>query len=218
MFKENYHKDLQVLSKAINNRQLLGRREMETLTKLAPLVNYQLPVNDGLLIDLGCGDRHLEYTVKDMGLNYQGFDITDLDLERDKLPVADNSVDIAVSLAVIEHIQNPEIFLSEIYRVLKPGGLIYLSTPNWQMDTKNFYNDPTHVKPYTPNSLERTLRMFNFQKPETFPGLRCKPLWFYKGKYRFLKAFYIFPFQGTQALVPKFLRGHSRSIFALATK
>ena len=219
MFKENYYKDLQILSKEISNRHDLGERELQTLDKLASLVGYKyLGLEQGLLLDLGCGDQHIKPAAEKRGFTYKGFDITDLNLENDKLPLADNVADIVVSLAVIEHIQNPDIFLSEIYRVLKPGGLIYLSTPNWQMDAKNFYNDPTHVKPYTPHSLERVLRMFGFKNPQTFPGLRCKPDWFYKGPNRFLKAYYLFPFQGTNKRAPTFLRGHSRSIFGLAIK
>jgi SAM-dependent methyltransferase len=217
MFKENYHSDLQILSKAINNREQLGEREMLTVEKLAKEVDYIFPTQ-GVLIDLGCGDKHIKPAAESRGLSYTGLDITDLNLEKDKLPFEDNSVDIALSLAVIEHIQNPEIYLSEIYRVLKPNGLVYLSTPNWQMDKKNFYNDPTHVKPYTPTSLERVFRMFGFRNAKTFPGLRCKPLWFYKGKYRFLKAYYLFPFTGTNKLAPSFLKGHSRSILGLAIK
>jgi 2-polyprenyl-3-methyl-5-hydroxy-6-metoxy-1,4-benzoquinol methylase len=218
MFKENYFSDLQILSKAINNRQELGERELATLEKLAKFVGYTLPKDNGLIIDLGCGDKHLQAAAERRGLSYKGLDIVDLNLEKDKLPLADQTVDVAVSLAVIEHITNPEIYLSEIHRVLKPGGLVYLSTPNWQMDSKNFFNDPTHVKPYTPAALERTLRMFGFQNPKTFPGLRCKSDWFYKGKYRFIKAYYLVPFSGTKKFAPSFLKGHSRSIFGLAIK
>jgi len=218
MFKENYFSDLQILSKAINNRIALGEREILTLEKLTEIGGYSIPKNNGLVIDLGCGDKHLQTAVEKRGFSYKGFDIADLNLERDKLPLSDNSVDIVISLAVIEHISNPEIYLSEIYRVLKLGGLVYLSTPNWQMDSANFFNDPTHVKPYSPASLERTLRMFGFKNTQTFPGLRCKSSWFYKGKYRFLKAYYLLPFNGTRKFIPSFLKGHSRSIFGLATK
>jgi 2-polyprenyl-3-methyl-5-hydroxy-6-metoxy-1,4-benzoquinol methylase len=221
MFTKKYHNDLQILSKAINNREYLGEREIMTLEKLAPLIGFNQNMEADLhrvVIDLGCGDRHLKKAVESRGYQYQGYDIHDLDLEKDRLPLEDNSVTIAISLAVIEHISNPDVFLSEIYRVLKPGGLIYLSTPNWQMDSRNFFNDPTHVKPYTPHSLERVLRMFGFKNPKTYPGLRCKPLWFYHGRSRFLKAYYLFPSLSKSVLLPKFLRGHSRSIFGLAIK
>jgi 2-polyprenyl-3-methyl-5-hydroxy-6-metoxy-1,4-benzoquinol methylase len=44
------------------------------------------------------------------------------------LPVA--SVDFAVSLEVIEHVENPRHFFRELHRIVKPGGFIFLSTPN----------------------------------------------------------------------------------------
>lgn len=49
-----------------------------------------------------------------------------------ELPVAANSFDICTSWDVIEHIpRNSEgFFFSELFRVLQPGGLLYLSTPN----------------------------------------------------------------------------------------
>lgn len=46
------------------------------------------------------------------------------------LPVATGSLDAVVSLQVIEHIWNLGEFLAECHRVLRPGGLLVVSTPN----------------------------------------------------------------------------------------
>jgi SAM-dependent methyltransferase len=46
------------------------------------------------------------------------------------LPLADGSVDLAVSFETIEHIEAQARFLDELARVLKPGGLLLLSCPN----------------------------------------------------------------------------------------
>lgn len=43
--------------------------------------------------------------------------------------IADNSVDVGLSLAVLEHLDAPDVFLREAYRVLKPGGMLLLTTP-----------------------------------------------------------------------------------------
>lgn len=199
-------------------RQHLGRREVQTLKLLAAEVGFT--AGPGLtLLDLGCADQFLEPACASQGWNYVGLDYTDVDFEVGKLPLQANSVDIAMSLAVIEHLREPENFISEILRCLKPGGLIYLSTPNFQLDWKNFYNDPTHVRPYTPVSLEELLRLHGFTSPATFPGLRCKGIHWYSGRNRFLKAYYLLPFRNdTRFPVPEFLRGHARSVFALARK
>lgn len=47
-----------------------------------------------------------------------------------QIPLASNSFDVVSALQVIEHFQSPEDFLSEVARVLRPGGLLLVSTPN----------------------------------------------------------------------------------------
>jgi hypothetical protein len=39
------------------------------------------------------------------------------------------------------------------------------------IDYKNFYNDPTHVKPYTPISLKQTFELYNLKTIFLEPGL-----------------------------------------------
>ncbi len=46
------------------------------------------------------------------------------------IPLKDNSVDVVVSFETLEHIQDYETFMQEIVRVLRPDGLLILSTPN----------------------------------------------------------------------------------------
>ena len=68
---------------------------------------------------------------------------------------------------------------------------------------------------------------YGFKDVKTFPGLRCKNKWFYEGKYRFEKAYYLFPFlqfnNGSwfdliRKFLPAFLKGHARSIIAIGKK
>lgn len=199
-------------------RHALGHREVSTLKLLASELGFETSAGQ-VLLDLGCADRFLEPACAQNNWSYQGLDFIDVNFETGAFPVADDSVDMAVSLAVIEHLRDPENFISEIYRCLKPGGLFYLSTPNFQLDWKNFYNDPTHVRPYTPESIEQLLKLSGFMSAASFPGLRCKDISWYRGDKRFLKAYYLLPFRGdSQWPVPGFLKGHARSIFALARK
>lgn len=65
--------------------------------------------------------------------------------------LADNTYDRIVSFQVIEHIENDFLFLKEIHRVLKPGGIALLTTPNRKMSlTRN----PWHVREYLPEELK----------------------------------------------------------------
>ncbi|OKI04868.1 SAM-dependent methyltransferase [Streptomyces sp. CB02923] len=47
------------------------------------------------------------------------------------LPLADGAADVCFSSNVLEHVADPQTFLSELARVTRPGGLIYLSFTNW---------------------------------------------------------------------------------------
>jgi SAM-dependent methyltransferase len=47
------------------------------------------------------------------------------------LPLADGAADVCFSSNVLEHVADPQTFLSEMVRVTRPGGLIYVSFTNW---------------------------------------------------------------------------------------
>lgn len=56
--------------------------------------------------------------------------IVQLDLNTHPLPYADNSFDLVTCSEVLEHVENYRAVLREIHRVLKPGGLMVVTTPN----------------------------------------------------------------------------------------
>lgn len=49
----------------------------------------------------------------------------------EQLPFADDSFDLIVSIGVLEHVRRPKVFLAEAYRVLRPGGAMFLSCENY---------------------------------------------------------------------------------------
>lgn len=68
--------------------------------------------------------------------------------------IADHSFDFVISFQVIEHIKNDELFVKEIFRVLKDGGKFIVTTPNIEMTlTRN----PWHIRVYTITELENLL-------------------------------------------------------------
>ncbi len=100
--------------------------------------------NEASIVELGCGGGQLIKSFRDNGLkNIYGIDIDDylkfpelknnlslLDLNKDSLPYADNSIDVICALQILEHLENPFHIEREVARVLKKGGLFILSWPN----------------------------------------------------------------------------------------
>jgi ubiquinone/menaquinone biosynthesis C-methylase UbiE len=113
----------------------------------------------GALLDVGAGDGALAER-----LNRAGFEVTAVDLFtadfrpgdieirsanlNEGIPFADGQFRVVVSTEVIEHLENPWLFVRELYRVTEPGGLVILSTPNlgsvyvraWYALTGRLYN------------------------------------------------------------------------------
>lgn len=216
-FKQDY-----LLNKITNwknyDRNSMAEREFQTITYLLK-VFYDFELKKGSnILDLGSGDQFLINEFKKRGISYFSQDINDLDFEKDKFSFESNKFDLVISLAVLEHLKNPDLFLEESRRVLKNESYLFLSTPNWKYSKDIFYDDVTHVKPYSPESLNEILCIKNFKDVKIMPNLRCKSRWWYEGKFRFFKAYYLLPFTGNAKFVPDFLKGKSKGLFAIAKK
>jgi 2-polyprenyl-3-methyl-5-hydroxy-6-metoxy-1,4-benzoquinol methylase len=71
--------------------------------------------------------------------------------------IADNTFDYIVTFQVIEHIENDDLFIKEIYRVLKPGGKAIITTPNIKLSlTRN----PWHIREYTAAGLQSLVQKY----------------------------------------------------------
>lgn len=55
------------------------------------------------------------------------------------LPLPENSVDAVICAQVYEHVPNDVQLFHEIYRVLKPGGMVFFSGPNWLFPIEPHY-------------------------------------------------------------------------------
>lgn len=100
-------------------------------------------IGDGTnVLDVGCGYRgELLQTLSPRIASGRGIDISVDDSASsgnielvggdllDGLPFPDATFDVVVSLANIEHLENPEEVVKEIARVLKRGGVLLLTTP-----------------------------------------------------------------------------------------
>lgn len=123
----------------------------------------------GHLVDLGCGRRTLEKFLLEHCASYTGVDwgnslhgrSADLiaDLNR-PLPLTDEFADTVVSFSVMEHLSNPQQFLAEAARILKPGGSILLQVPfMWRV-----HEEPHDYFRFTRFGLEHMFRSAGFRE------------------------------------------------------
>ena len=95
------------------------------LKSLFPSVSIDVTDYEGVRKD---GQRQKNVKVAGKSAKVRAFTV---DLEYDVLPVEDETYDIVVCCEVIEHMEiDPMFMLSEVNRVLKTGGKLFVSTPN----------------------------------------------------------------------------------------
>lgn len=75
------------------------------------------------------------------------------------LPFDSNYFDVVLFADVVEHLDDPNRALTEIHRVLKPNGVLLLSTPHRQPDF--VWDAPYHVHEYDADELRALLTKFN---------------------------------------------------------
>ena len=101
-----------------------------------------LPANGKMLLDVSCKEGDVLQALAPRGFTLRGTNFEPdgpslngipvdygIDL-RKPLPYADASFDVVLLVEVIEHLENHRIAIGELARILKPGGVLILTTPN----------------------------------------------------------------------------------------
>lgn len=96
------------------------------------------------VLDAGCGVGQVVLKLKERGFSAYGVDVSESNIARASkhspecvvydghhLPFEDGFFDAAGALNVLEHVEEPEEFLRELVRVVKPGGRLVVSSPNF---------------------------------------------------------------------------------------
>jgi len=165
----------------------------------------------GVFLDLGCsnGKFSMEFATIIGAKEIYGVDIDELALteaeERgikvvkadlnSRIPLPSGFFDVILSNQTMEHLINPDNLLEEVYRLLKPGGYLYLSVPNlcslhnrlfillgWQPtcispSRKHLLKIPVlgyvgggreHLTAFSPMALKQMLNLYGFQVREYY--------------------------------------------------
>lgn len=130
-------------------------------------------MDNGEILEVGCGYGYLTYALNKAGYNIKGLDVSESAINQAKKSFGDyylckdlfeyaklhpESVDLVILTEVIEHVEKPIGFLEALTKMISPGGSIILTTPN-----KSFYpvdviwsgdNPPVHCWWFSEDSIK----------------------------------------------------------------
>lgn len=139
-----------------------SRDTVEHLHRYAVATEY---INNKIVLDIACGEGYGSNLMSEVASHVYSVDIDDATIQAARLkyndkkniefivgsasliPIDSNSIDVVVSFETIEHHDKHIEMLEEIKRVLKPDGLLIISTPDklFYSDARS-YNNQFHIK------------------------------------------------------------------------
>ncbi|HYW09389.1 MAG TPA: class I SAM-dependent methyltransferase [Longimicrobium sp.] len=108
---------------------------------VAAAVNEHVPAG-GTLLDVGCGtgalwdhlrgrfDRYVGVDAVRYELFPAGAEWVAADLDAGEVPLPDGCADAVAAVETIEHLENPRAFMRTLARLARPGGWVFVTTPN----------------------------------------------------------------------------------------
>ena len=179
MTEDNFYRDFE--ERFYAPREIIKELRKVYIPFCEPLVEIY---NKDKVFDIGCGRGEWLELMSEIGFKAYGCDIDEGMLracyERGLSATKQEAVSFLKSLPdeshvvisafhVIEHISFDDLrtLVSESLRVLKPGGLLILETPNIEninVAANNFYLDPTHKRPIPPLMLSYLPEYYGFKR------------------------------------------------------
>lgn len=101
---------------------------------------------DKKILNLGCGKSRIPGTIGVDRVRVEDYVDVVHDMDVVPYPFDDNSIDEIHFYHVLEHLNNPIGKLEEIYRILKPGGILNMRVPHFS--SMGAFTDLTHVRPF----------------------------------------------------------------------
>jgi SAM-dependent methyltransferase len=160
--------------------ELTGRRFAELLDRFEPFRQT------GRLLDVGCGDGDFLDAARKRGWTVSGSEYGEAPRERARargldvrpapFPAEGNEIggfDVVTSVEVIEHVADPREEVTRMAALLRPGGALYLTTPNFDSLSRRLTGPrwraieyPEHLTLFTPHTLDALLTRIGLSKVE----------------------------------------------------
>ena len=110
---------------------------------IAEIIQNKINNNEKIIIELGCGPYKTKGAIGIDILEMDGVDIV-ADLEKGLPFIPDKSVDELSSRHLLEHLDNFELVIKEIHRIIKPDGIHKVTVPHFS--NPHYYSDYTHKR------------------------------------------------------------------------
>ena len=111
---------------------------------------------DAVVADLGAGGRKIAPHVHTVDfVNLPGVSLV---ADAASTPFADNCADLVIATGLLEHVEDENALISEIFRILKPAGIAHIEVPFLQQ----YHNDPVDYRRYTLPGIVTFAQGFGF--------------------------------------------------------
>ncbi|WP_298625789.1 bifunctional 2-polyprenyl-6-hydroxyphenol methylase/3-demethylubiquinol 3-O-methyltransferase UbiG [uncultured Legionella sp.] len=144
---------------------------------------------DEVLLDIGCGEGQFSHFCARQGAHII---LADIDPEKmlkaeqrvraanprslqclltdaNPIPLESSSVDKIIAMEVLEHVENPNIFVAELFRVARPGAQILISVPGAaseqiqkKLAPESYFLPPNHIRIFQADEIESLLSQHGF--------------------------------------------------------
>ncbi|MFN8308889.1 MAG: class I SAM-dependent methyltransferase [Chitinophagales bacterium] len=136
-------------------------------------VKRELPHYSGNVLDVGCGQSPYRFLLDETKVNYFGIDIVDADkfdydnshitpFNGKDIPFENEKFDAVLCTEVLEHVEDYQQLVNEMYRVMKPGAKGIVTIP-W---SARYHYIPWDYFRYTPSALKTIFSNFREAKIE----------------------------------------------------